>query len=178
MNAIKAICVLICIGLIAGCASIYGIKYDYDPQTDFSKYKTYDWMAVPVKANMNEFVVERVKNAVDAELGAKGLKRDSQHPDFLIAEHLMKKDTVEINEWGYDYGPYWDEWRTDHEISSSSYEEGMLILDFVDAGTKKLLWRGSAKSDIQWVDTPQKSESLINKAVQKILQKYPPTSAS
>ena len=39
MKAIKVICLRISIGSIAGCASIYGIKYDYDPQTDFSKYK-------------------------------------------------------------------------------------------------------------------------------------------
>ena len=134
-------------------------------------------MAVPAKANLNKFAVERVKKAVDAELAAKDLQRNSQHPDLLIAEHLTKKDKVEVGDWGYNHGPYWGEWRTD-EISSYDSEEGTLILDFVDAGTKKIVWRGNAKSDIQWVDTPEKSESLINKAVQNILQKYPPAPAS
>ena len=171
----------LCIILIAGCSTVYGVKYDYSTDTDFSKYKTYDLMPVPKTANMNEFVVARVKKAIEAELSAKGLKRSSQNPDFLIAEHLAKQDKVEINSWGYGYGPYggyWGGcWGLD-QISTYHFEEGTLILDFIDAGSKKLIWRGTAKSDLQGVDSPEKSEALINKAVQKILQKYPPPSGS
>ena len=49
-----------------------------------------------------------------------------------------------------------------------------MILDFVDAKSKNLLWRGTAKAEIQHVDTPEKSEALINKAVNEILKTYPP----
>ena len=36
MDAIIAIYLLICIGLFAGCASIYGIEYDYNPKTAYN----------------------------------------------------------------------------------------------------------------------------------------------
>jgi hypothetical protein len=44
----------------------------------------------------------------------------------------------------------------------------------VDAKSKKMIWRGSAKAEVQNVDTPDKSEKLINSAVHEILKKFPP----
>ena len=128
---------------------------------------------------MSSLVVERVRKAVDAELEAKGLKRTSQKPDFLIAEHMTKENKVDIDSWGYSYGPfpgYWGGYWGPGDISTYQYEEGTLILDFVDAGSKKLIWRGTAKANIENVDSPEKSKKLIDEAVQKILQKYPPPS--
>jgi hypothetical protein len=45
----------------------------------------------------------------------------------------------------------------------------------VDAKSKKMIWRGAAKAKVQNVDTPEKSEKLINEAVKEILKKYPPS---
>lgn len=178
MKMMKIFGLLICIGLIADCSTIYGVAYDYNKQIDFSKYKSYDWMPVPVSAGMGELVIARVKRAVDAELSAKGLMKTSQNPDFLIAEHLGKKHKVQVEQWGYGYyGPYpgyRGGFRGPGGVSTYRYEEGSLILDFVDAGSKKLIWRGAAKAEIQNVNTPEKSEKLINEAVKKILSKYPP----
>ena len=178
MKKMLVLCLLVCFGIIVGCSPIYGVKYDFNKQTDFGMYKSYDWMPVPDKAGMNDLVVDRVKKAVASELGAKGLKQTSQNPDFLIAEHLGKEDKVEVDNWGYGYyGPIMiyrgGFWGMDN-VSTYQYEEGVLILDFVDAGTKKLFWRGAAKAHVQNVDTPEKSEKLINEAVNKILEKYPP----
>ena len=169
---------LVCFGIIVGCSPIYGVKYDYNKQTDFSLYKSYDWMPVPDKTVMNDLVVDRIKRAVGSELSSKGMKKTSQDPDFLIAEHLGRKDKVAVDRWGSGYyGPVLiyrgGFWGID-DVSSYDYEEGMLVLDFVDAGSKKLFWRGVAKAHVQNVDTPEKSEKLINEAVRKILERYPP----
>jgi hypothetical protein len=49
-------------------------------------------------------------------------------------------------------------------------------LDFVDAKTKKLLWRGLGKVQVDDAKTPEKRQKLINEAVEKILKKFPPAS--
>jgi len=172
-------CMLICLGLMVSCATIYDVKYDYDKQTDFTALKTYDWIAVPDQAGMDDLSLQRVKKAVDAELMAKGLKKRSADPDFLIAEHIGSKDKVQVTDWGYQYGAhgrymggYWGP----RNVSTYEYEEGWLILDFVDAKSKNLIWRGTAKAEVQNIDSPEKSEQLINKAVKEILKKYPPAS--
>ncbi len=179
MKTIQTACMLIVIGLMAGCATVYDVKFDYDIQTDFAALKTYDWMEVPAEAGMDTLTIERVKSAVNAELMAKGLTRSSADPDFLIAEHTGSKEKVQTTKWEYDYGPY-GRYRGGYwgprNVSTYEYEEGWLILDFVDAKSKNLIWRGTAKAEVQNVDTPEKSVKLINTAVKEILKKYPPAS--
>jgi hypothetical protein len=159
------------------CASIYGVEHDYDKQVDFKRLKTYNWMAVPEKADIDSLSAQRVKNAVNAELRGKGLMMTSDNPDFLIAEHLGKKDKIQVTDWGYDYGPYGGYWGRYHApggVSVQEYEEGSLILDFVDAKSKKMIWRGAAKAVVDHADTPEKREKLINEAVHQILKNFPP----
>lgn len=178
MKTLKIICLLVSIGLLIGCATVYDVKYDYDQQTDFAALKTYDWMAVPEKAGMNEFVVQRIKSAVNADLQAKGLILSTDNPDFLIAQHTGKENKVQVTDWGYGYGSYGryrGGYRGSSRVSTYEYEEGSLILDFVDAKSRKLIWRGTGKADVQYINTPDKSQALIDKAVQKILAKFPPS---
>jgi len=177
MKAIQTFFVLFFIGFTVSCASIYGVQYDYDKQVNFESLKTYDWMPVPEKAAIDSLVVNRVKNSVNAELQAKGLTMTSNNPDFFIAEHLGKKDKVKVTNWGYGYGSY-GRYRGGYwgpqGVDTYQYEEGSLILDFVDAKSKKMIWRGVAKAQIDDTNTPEKSEKLIDEAVQEILKNFPP----
>jgi len=173
MKAIHAFFVLFLMGFVVSCSTIYGVQYDYDKQADFKSLKTYDWMTVPETANIDILNVERVKKAVNAELQAKGLMMTSNNPDFLIAEHLGKKDKVQVTNWGYNYDQYGMDLGP-QGVDTYQYEEGSLILDFVDAKSKKMIWRGVAKAEINNTDTPEKTEKLINEAVQEILKNFPP----
>ena len=177
MKVINTVFVLLFICFTVSCASIYGVQHDYDKQVDFANLKTYEWLAVPEKANINSLNVERVKKAVNAELQAKGLTMTSDNPDFLIAEHLGKKDKVQVTDWGYGYGPhggYWGGYWGPGGVSTYEYEEGSLILDFVDAKSNKMIWRGVAKAEVNKANTPEKAEKLINEAVHEILKNFPP----
>lgn len=178
MNAIKIFIVLFMISFIVSCTSTYGVKHDYDKKVDFSNLKTFDWLQVPNKPNIDNLVLERVKNAVSAELTAKGFTKTSDNPDFLIAEHIGKKDRVQVSDWGYGYGGhrgyrggYWGP----SGASTYKFEEGSLILDFVDPKTKDLIWRGSAKAEVQNIDTPEKKDKLIKTVVKEILEPFPPS---
>ena len=177
MKAIHAFLVIFLMGFVVSCSTIYGVQYDYDKQADFKSLKTFDWMTVPEKADIDSLNVERVKKAVNAELQAKGLMMTSNNPDFLIAEHLGKKDKVQVTNWGYGYGPhggYWGGYWGPGGTSTYEYEEGSLILDFVDAKSNKMIWRGVAKAEVQKTNSPEKAEKLINEAVQEILKNFPP----
>ncbi|MBW1891017.1 MAG: DUF4136 domain-containing protein [Deltaproteobacteria bacterium] len=172
---------MVCVaGAVAGCSSVYDVKYDYDQKTDFSRMQAYGWLPTPEGADMDDISIERVKKAVNTELKAKGLRLSSQDPDFLIAEHMGAEEKVQINNWGYAYGPYngyWGGYWGNGGVSEYRYEEGTLILDFVDAETHKLIWRGAAKAEIDRVNTPEKKDKLVAEAVQKILESFPPQGA-
>jgi hypothetical protein len=178
MKAFKIFFVLFLIGFTVSCSSTYDVKHDYDKKVNFSDLKTFDWMQVPEKAGISTLTVQRVINAVNAELKAKGFMRSPDNPDFLIAQHIGKRDQVQVSDWGDGYGGhrgyrggYWGP----SGATTYQYEEGSLILDFVDPKTKDLIWRGSAKAEVQNIDTPEKREKTINAAVKDILRTFPPS---
>jgi len=178
MKTSSLLLVLFLSGISDSFAKPYDVTYDYDKNVNFANLKTYNWMPVPEKSGVDSFVVQRVKNAVNAELKAKGLTMTSSNPDFLIAEHLGKEDKVQTDTWGYDYGArgrYWGGgYGAPAAVSTYEYQEGSLILDFVDSKSKQLIWRGSAKAEVQNIRTPEKSEKVINKAVKMMMKKFPP----
>ena len=159
------------VGFTVSCSKVYNVHYDYDNNVNFANLKTYDWMPVPERADIDSLDIKRVKKAVNVELEAKGLEISSDNPDFLIAEHLGSKDKVNVTNWGYGYrGGFWIE----RGVTVNQIEIGSLILDFVDAKSKELLWRGTAKALIDDAMPPEKREKLIKEAVQEILKNFPP----
>ena len=165
------------------CSSIYGVSYDYDRNADFARLRTYDWLTMPVagasdaEEKIDTISIRRIKSAVNNNLESKGLKFSPERPDFLIALHLRTKERLRSTTYGgpyfypyYGYAPYW--------VTSTirQYEEGTLVLDFIDSESKQLIWRGSAKSDLDAVTTPEKKERVIREAVEKILDNFPPPS--
>ena len=177
MKSIHAVLFLFFMCFTVSCSTIYGVQYDYDQQTDFSNFKTYNWLPVPEKPDIDSLNMERVKKAVNNNLRTKGIMMTSDNPDFLIAAHLGHKEKVQVTNWGYGYGPYgryWGGYWGPGGVSTYQYKEGELILDFVDAKTKKLIWRGVAKAEVDNINTPEKKDKLINSAVEKILEKFPP----
>ena len=111
------------------------------------------------------------------QLEAKGLRVSSTNPDLLIAVYIRTKERLIIISYGGSYlYPYYGHiayWGTP---TIRQYEEGTLLLDFVDAKSNQLIWRGSAKSDLDVVSTPERREKMINEAVRKILENFPPPS--
>jgi len=155
-----------------GCSSV-SVMYDYDAQFDFASLKVYDWMAKPsgVSTRMG-FFDERVTHAVNSQLAAKGYEGESTNPDFLIAYHVGVRDRINVQDWGYNYGPRG--YPLDRDISVQQYTQGTLILDFVDPKTKQLIWRGTAQGVVDPGSSPETKEEKVNEAVSRILEKFPP----
>ena len=53
-----------------------------------------------------------------------------------------------------------------------NYPVGSLILDFYDAHSKQLIWRGVATDSLS--DKPEKNEQKLEKSVHKMLDHFPP----
>jgi hypothetical protein len=169
---------------VAGCASM-SVNYDYDQRINFASLKTYDWLPAPRKAEVDQLTIRNIEFAVDKQLKAKGLGMSSETPDFLIAVHITKQRKVDTEQWGYAYGNgnffYGRRFSrfggapSDYQFRRGTdtyvYDIGTLIIDFVDTKTRELIWRGTATAEI---DPSAPSMDLINKAVSKILENFPP----
>ena len=153
--------------LTVSCSSVPKVSYEFDEQTNFAALRTYDWLPVPKEVKVDTLVQDRIKNAVNSELEAKGLRMTSDEPDFLIAMYAGTKEKVR-------YTPEHHGFKRRHIYRRDEYEKGTLVLDFVDPASKELIWRGTAKAYVDSKMTPTKIDRLVNEAVQEILKNFPP----
>ena len=56
----------------------------------------------------------------------------------------------------------------------TEYDEGTLILDIVDAESRTLIWRGSARAEVSATVAPETREARVREAVRRILEQFPP----
>ncbi len=175
--------------ILNGCSSL-SVNYDYNKSVDFSSYKTFDWLPFPKDMSVDELNRARFITAVEDNLSKKGFTQNSSNPDFIIATHFGKESKVDITNWGYSYAPgsyyggygyrypgsygYAGGYATTGGVSVYEYEQGTLILDIIDAKSKNLIWRATAKAIISPASTPEKQTEKINNAVYEILENFPP----
>ena len=179
MNRILAVasCLTILVG--AGCSSV-SISHDWDQQEDFSKLKTFAWLEQPLAqvgdarsaALQNSLFAKRLRTSVNRQLQAKGYELNTENPDFVIVYHTGIQDRVNVTNWGYSYGPYWSPYG--ESIDVHHYQEGTLVLDFIDLETKNLIWRGTAQKALADRPNPDKVDKTIDDIVSRLLAKFPP----
>ena len=70
------------------CSSIHDVSYDYDRQADLASLRSYYWLAMPDGVKTDYLLLNRIRDAANTELKAKGLKVTTYKPDFLIAVNV------------------------------------------------------------------------------------------
>lgn len=167
--------------LAGGCASL-GVRTDYDPAADFRRLRTYAWQPRAERAAGdprvdNDLVDARLRGAVDRVLQARGYQaRADAPPDFHVAYILTIEAKTDVRSIPVSYG--WGWWGVyGAETYVDQYEQGTLLIDVIDSGTNKLIWRGSAQARVVDNETPEERTQRVNEAVEKILERFPPPSS-
>jgi len=159
--------------LLAATASFaQQVKTDYDRSTDFSQYKTYSWEKVQTQ---DQLWVGRIKEAVDAALGAKGWTQASSGGNVSIVaiEMTRNQQTLDTFYNGFGGGWRWGGGFGDATTTVETYKVGTLVVDLFDANTKKLVWRGSMSDTLS--DKSDKNIKNLDKGVQKMFNHFPPS---
>jgi hypothetical protein len=177
MNVPRSLSSLTGITLLFATASFaQQVKTDFDRRADFSQYKTYSWEKVQTQ---NPLWVDRIKGAVDSALVAKGWTRVASGGNVAIMAMEITKEHQTLNTYYDNVGGGWG-WRGrwgggsgdsfgDSTTTEDTYRIGTLIVDLFDAGTKKLIWRGSSSDTLS--DKPDKNIKNLDKGVTKM---FPP----
>jgi len=166
-----------------GTAVAQDVRYDFDKDKDFSKYKTYKWVPIKGAQLPDDLTQKAVTSAIDAELATKGLtKTDAEQADLYIGYQTAIGQEKEFSSYntGWGYGPGWGGgWyggagmSTTYGSTSTVYI-GTLDLSMYDSASKQLVWRGSASKTLDPKAKPEKKQKNIGKAVAKLLKNYPP----
>jgi hypothetical protein len=165
------------------------VRYNFDKDADFSKFKTYKWVKVKDAQQANDITDKQIKSAVDSQLSTKGLSKvDGDDADLFVAyqtaigtEKQMTTYSSNMGGPGWGYGPGWRAggWYGAGGTGmttgqTSTIYVGQLDLDMYESAKKDLVWRGTVTKTIEPNAKPDKQEKDINKSIAKLLKKYPP----
>jgi len=158
---------------IAGAANAQQVKTDYDRSANFAQYKTYSWQNISTR---DPLMVDRIKEAVNAQLAAKGWTEVPSGGDAAIVAMETTHNQQTLDTFYNGFGGGW-RWRGlggfgDATTTVENYKVGTLVVDIFDAGAKKLLWRGSASDALS--NSSEKNIKELDKAAKKMFQHFPP----
>jgi hypothetical protein len=182
------------LGSLPSCAP--AVNVEQRANVNYSRYRTFDFADTEVKTDgtrnplLNSPIAQdRIKQAIAGELSKRGLRQVEASPDLLVTTHTYVEkaertvyDTYGGPGYAYPYavgyrGAYlpinYGAWYTPSYYSSPrtvQYNEGTLIIDFIDRRTNNLVWRGSLADP---VDDPARLGSEFSKNAKEILDKFP-----
>lgn len=174
MKIIKFLPVLLLV-LLTSCSSVK-VYDDYDKNVDFTQFKTYAFQKSGIdKVEISDLDKKRILRAIDEQMTLKGFTK-SETPDLLVNIFTKEREQVEVSQfnagWGYGWGWGWNPYMWGGNTSVSSYVEGTLFIDLIDAKKRELVWQGQGVGAL--TQNREKKEELINEFVAKILAQYPP----
>ena len=157
---------------------------DYNTSVDFSKYKTFAWLA-PGDSIFNKRRVDKIFGGLimytaNQQLQKKGMMVDTTQPDAIFIFNTKVEEKVRYSQSptlsvgvgvggpGYYVGgsaPV-----AGGNITESSYEDGLLSFDMYDAKTGDLLWSGGATKSFT---AAEDIEKIITTTTEKIFRKFP-----
>jgi hypothetical protein len=151
------------------------------PKAAGKNYKTYNIGGLEMKSKPGENFtknLQRVVAAIDREMVAKGFQRGPVDPDLLINMGYAVTDEVQTRETtiqearyhvnyygGRNYG-----WQAE-EVVVDEYQDGHVVLDFVDTKQNEMIWQGHVKGTL--TESQTKMEKRINAAFKLLFRKFP-----
>ena len=161
--------------LATGCASMRIGTY-VARDTDFSRYHTFAWTtadALPVgdpRLDHNPILVDYLQGAVERGLQKHELLLvpPSAHPDLLVHFHGSVRQVVSVAgaSRAHEYG-------VSEDVEVVTFDEGTLVIDLVDAGDGRLVWRGWAIDSVDGiVDSQDRMKQKVNEAVARLLANF------
>lgn len=169
--------------LFVACSGVR-VSTDYDPSVDFTGFGSYAWLddssgVEGDREDVTSLLDRRIRQAIEDELEAKGLARvERDEAEVLVSYHLSvdKKLDVDTINTGVGYYRGWYGASAHTETIVREYEEGTLLVDLVEPGSRQLVWRGSGQSRLRESSSPEQREQRVRQVVGAILKDYPPAS--
>ena len=171
--------------VIGGCSGVQ-VNQDYDPATNFKSMQAYRWESETQEKTGdlridNPLRDTRIRAAVARQLSDKGfVQTEDGNATFLVRYQYTLRQKIESDGAGGGIGFGVGSYGRHGGIAIGTgnnireYDEGTLTIDFVDAASQTLLWRGTGTQRYREFNDPEKTSRDINTLVEKILAQFPP----
>lgn len=176
----KQLALILAAGLfVLGCSTVQ-VETDYDPEFSFASLERYAIIYKP-KIGSDTLTDGRIIKAIDNAMAAKGYSSaERKHADFYVVFHtdvtsktkvVTDYQHVGLYPYGYGYSGYGG--MLIPATRAYTYDEAKLIVDFLDPGENKIIWRGIATDRIKSHDTPEKRSKYIDEVITRLLKSFP-----
>ncbi len=181
------------IGLLMGaCSNQPSYIIDHDANTDFSRYQTYRWYDDVHDTELAEYRQynssdERVRTYVDRELRNSGFtESQTGKADFWVNYSVSTQDRMKIDNFsGYPsagmhgamgVGTYGSGVSVGYSSGPSvrEYKEGTVVLDVIDTGSSKVVWRGIAEGRMKKSLSIKDKNRIASEVARELLADFPP----
>jgi hypothetical protein len=169
---------LIAMAVLVACAS-HQVGVAYDPDEDFSALQTFAWFPQGTRTQIENAArypkhYEATDRTIEKRLVEKGYSKAAPGAaDFLVLYHLALERKLDVRTINAPYKGGTSEWEVHHTVPTEQiveYAEGTLVIDVVDARTRRLVWRGTAGGRHDEVPQPQ----YVEQRVSEVLAQFPP----
>ncbi len=160
--------------LLVSCNAVR-VNYDYDKDTNFSNYTTYNYYP-DVVTGLSDLDNKRLFTAVDQSMAAKGILL-SEEPDFLINIQGRSSQIPRNNSVGVGLGGGGRGLGGGISMGIPVGQPGLELeiqFDFVDNTKRTLFWQGISQGPFNESMTPVAREQKLKQIVDKVFSKYPP----
>ena len=167
------------------------VKSDYEKSFDFTQLHTFAFKtdrAGDDPLSTNTLEAGRIQNALAAQLEANGFSQSAQNPDFVVAFYSRTQQKTQVQStgfgpgigpgfgfgrgFGWGYGiPYRARWRRGYgpDIWTTTYTQGCVMADVIDARTNDLVWRGAVKDTVNGIG---QSEKQADQAARDLVKQF------
>jgi len=169
------LCLLFLVFATSGCVST---KYsqDYNPETNFSNLKTYDWRTSSSEiAGVDHQLLQQL---ADQQLARQGYTRTADEPDLLldmtVATRTRSDSSTGIGlSVGIPLGRHANIGVGGGKSLPRDKQEGIILVDVSMRETNHLIWRGNAEG-IPLKDFSLGAEQKLADILRQLLSQYPP----
>jgi hypothetical protein len=169
--------------ILSACAPSPKIFINQDPNADFTKYKTYNFLeqlGTDDKAGYHSILSQYLMNSTANELEARGYVK-ANNPDLAVDFELYTQEKIRSTSspsMGGAYGRRGYGAYGGYDTTVTQYTEGSLSILLIDATTsnKQLVWEAAAQGRI--TDSLRENlEERITAGVKNIFTRYPYSAA-
>jgi hypothetical protein len=161
--------------LVSSCRSRIPIHTSYDKSTSFEKYHTY---ALDLSAaKLGPLGKHTLEESLRARLSARGLKEVAGNEANLLVVCSIATERKQVRSsvagrayFPSNFGRYSGTAGIVQAPEMTEYTCGSLIIDFVDATSRELVFRGIGSAK---VNTEEKNAAAINSVVSRVVAAIP-----